>query len=84
LAFRFCDVFSFIYNVLFLIHADFGGIADSSFVVVSNVEGAGVDAAHDGLVAIVLSSRVTSCGLSLAIVFLLVLVLWMFLVLQFL
>jgi hypothetical protein len=44
--------FSF-YYVLFLIHADFGGIADFSFVVVSNVEGAGVDAAHDGLVAVV-------------------------------
>jgi len=37
LAFRFCEVFSFIYNVLFLIHADFGGIADFTFVVVSNV-----------------------------------------------
>ncbi len=75
MAFRFCDVFSFIYNVLFLIYADFGGIANSSFFVVSNVEGAGVDAAHDGLVAVVLSSRVASCGLSLVVVFLLVLVL---------
>jgi len=82
LAFRFCYVFSFIYNVLFLIHADFGGIADSSFVVVSNVKGAHVDAAHDELLVVVLSSRVTSCGFSLVAVFLLVL--WMFLVLQFL
>lgn len=65
MAFWFCDVFSFIYNVLFLIHVDFGRIVNSSFVVVSNVEGAGVDAAHDGLVDVVLSSRVTSCGLFL-------------------